>query len=102
MTDMTVANTILAQLGGNKFRVMTGAKNLIGSADGLSMKVAGRIAKGRVSYVTVKLDPTDTYIVKSFSVYKHKLTELYSADMVYDDMLAKTFTEATGLETRLF
>ena len=28
-TDMTVAKTILEQLGGNKFRMMTGAKNLL-------------------------------------------------------------------------
>ena len=30
MSNMTVAKTILEQLGGNKFRMMTGAKNLAG------------------------------------------------------------------------
>ena len=39
MSDMTVAKTILEQLGGNKFRVMTGAKNFMGFTDGLVMKI---------------------------------------------------------------
>ena len=40
-TDLTVANTILQQLGGNKFRVMTGAKNFVGSNDALTFRLPG-------------------------------------------------------------
>ena len=36
---MSIAKTILEQLGGNKFRVMTGAKNLMGFENGLVMKL---------------------------------------------------------------
>ena len=36
---MRVAKTILEQLGGNKFRMMTGAKNLLNLGDGIAMKL---------------------------------------------------------------
>ena len=39
MSNMTVAKTILEQLGGNKFRAMTGAKQFMGFAEGLAMKI---------------------------------------------------------------
>ena len=34
-----VARIIWEHLGGNKFRVMTGAKNLLNTGDGLAMKI---------------------------------------------------------------
>ena len=39
MSNMSVAKTILEQLGGNKFRMMTGAKHFMGFAEGLVMKI---------------------------------------------------------------
>ena len=36
MSNLTVAKTILEQLGGNKFCMMTGAKNLAGDENSLS------------------------------------------------------------------
>jgi len=36
---MRVAKTILEQLGGNHFRMMTGAKNLAGDENSLSMRL---------------------------------------------------------------
>ena len=36
---MSVAKTILSQLGGNKFAVMTGAKNFVDCGDALSMRI---------------------------------------------------------------
>ena len=36
---MTVANTILNQLGGNQFLAMTGCKNLLGFENGLQMRI---------------------------------------------------------------
>jgi hypothetical protein len=38
-TDLTVANEIRNQLGGNRFAVMTGAHNFIGDANSLSFKL---------------------------------------------------------------
>lgn len=45
MADMTVANEILRQLGGNKFLVMTGANHLIGDTYSLSMKLPRNMSK---------------------------------------------------------
>jgi hypothetical protein len=39
MTDLTVAKTILAQLGGERFVMMTGATNFVGGADSLAFRV---------------------------------------------------------------
>ena len=36
---MSVARTILSQLGGNKFAAMTGAKNFVDCGDALSMRI---------------------------------------------------------------
>jgi hypothetical protein len=44
MTDMTVARTILDQLGGARFVAMTGAREFVGSADSLTFKVSTRSA----------------------------------------------------------
>ena len=38
-TDMRVAETILSQLGGNRFRVMTGAKNFAVGPKGMSLQI---------------------------------------------------------------
>ena len=43
MADMTVANEILRQLGGNKFLIMTGANHLIRDTYSLSMKLPKQI-----------------------------------------------------------
>jgi hypothetical protein len=39
MTDLTVPQTILAQLGGESFVMMSGATGLVGSADSLTIKL---------------------------------------------------------------
>ena len=61
MSDMTVANTILAQLGGRKFLAMTGAYSLTGSADTLSMRLPSKSTKNKVGGMRITLDPDDTY-----------------------------------------
>lgn len=96
---MNVANTILQQLGGNRFAVMTGAKNFVGSEDSLGMKV-GRNSMG-VSHIRVTLDPSDTYTIKAFSIRGGKVKEKGEESGVYCDMLQDAFLRLTGLYTRL-
>lgn len=104
MTDMTVANTILEQLGGRKFLVMTGAKNLIGDTNSLSFRLPR--SKDGANVVKVILDPSDTYTVKTYSVrrvkgeFKH--TPKTEIEGVYCDSLVQVFESTTGLATRLF
>ena len=42
---MRVAKTILEQLGGNKFRMMTGAKNLAGDENSFLQKFLSHLKK---------------------------------------------------------
>lgn len=100
-TDMTVANTILAQLGGNRFRAMTGARNFVGSADTLSFHVSGKGKNGSVTAMRVTLNPLDLYTVTALRIRGTKVTEVEVVDGVYFDQLQNVFTSMTGLYTRL-
>lgn len=91
-TDLTVANTILEQLGGNRFRAMTGAKHFLGAADYLAFALPG----GRK--VKVTLTQMDDYLVE---VLTRTGKPVAYREGVYCDTLQKTFTALTGLETRL-
>jgi hypothetical protein len=101
MTDTTIAKTILEQLGGNKFLVMTGARNLLAGPNTLSFRLPARFAKDGITLVKISLDVTDTYTM-SFKKVNKKTDKLVSEQSgVYDDMLASIFEEQTGLRTHL-
>ena len=72
MSDMRVAETILEQLGGNKFCMMTGAKNLGGTENSLSMRI-GRNSSNS-NYLKITLNMMDLYDVK-FSKLTRKFEE---------------------------
>ena len=98
-TDMTVAKTILEQLGGRRFIVMTGSKNFVGSNDSLSFKVGSNGSK--VTHVRVTLTPADLYTVVFMNVRKFEVKELSKHEDVYNDQLQEIFTRETGMYTRL-
>jgi hypothetical protein len=110
MTDhhMTIAKIILDQLGGTRFTVMTGAKNLTAGRDGLgslTMKLPPcgfkkKIDGKAITHVRITLTPADVYKVEIINVGK-SATTLETADDVYCDMLQDTFFSMTGLMTRL-
>lgn len=98
---MTIAQTILAQLGGNKFAVMTGAKDFsFDSKDqcgSLIFKI-GRNSKG-VNRVAITLTADDLYDVSFYSLRSLKLTLKAESKGIYADMLCKEFEANTGLYT---
>lgn len=97
---MQVANTILAQLGGNKFIAMTGAKMFVGSEKGLTFRI-GRNDAG-INCVRITLTAMDDYQVEFLKVSTKKVSSVAFAEGVYADNLQEVFTRKTGLETRLF
>ena len=99
-TDMTVAKTILEQLGGNKFRAMTGAKNLGGTEDALSMRI-GRNSSNS-NYLKITLNSWDLYDMK-FSKLTRKFEEKSVAEYknVHNIHLRLMFTKHTGMYTSL-
>jgi hypothetical protein len=60
------AQTILTQLGGNKFLAMTGASNLLGGENVLSFKIGRNPAK--VSHVRITLTAMDDYQVEFLNI----------------------------------
>jgi len=100
-TDMTVAKTILDQLGGNKFRMMTGAKNFGARDNSLSMRI-GRNSSNS-NYLKITLNSMDTYDMK-FCKLTRKFEEKSVTEYknVYNDLMRGTFTAHTGMYTSLF
>lgn len=110
-----VAETMIAQLGGNKFVAMTGAKDfLFGATEGndpyVQFKIPSNFAKDNISIIKIVLNQMDTYDVEYLKVGKKKndfggfspVAELVAkSEGIYCDMLADDFKEKTGLETNL-
>ena len=59
---MSVARTILSQLGGNKFAAMTGAKNFVDCGDALSMRIGRN--KTSSNYLKITLNMMELYDVR--------------------------------------
>ena len=98
---MSVAKEILNQLGGYKFRVMTGAKNFMGFSEGLVMKI-GRNSSNS-NYLKITLNSMDLYDMEFAKVSrmgeKKSITEYNN---VYNDSMVEVFEKHTGMYTKLF
>lgn len=97
----SVATTILQQLGGNKFLAMTGAKNLLSSADSLQFRLPSVGRKGEPNALRITLKASDTYEIKAYRVRGLNCDLLNTHDDVYAENLRETFELITGLLTRL-
>jgi hypothetical protein len=92
--------TILRQLGGNRFVAMTGAKNLgTSTKKDLSFSI-GRNAK-KVTHVHIKLTSMDLYDVEFINMRGAKRKVIKKVKGVYGDMLPKIFKKYTGMNVRL-
>lgn len=104
-----IANEILQQLGGGRFKVMTGAKNFSatgikqGVEGGLSFRLpgAGGFCKDNINFVSIELTPMDEYVMTFGRVRggDYKVISMFRGIQV--DTLRSTFTEATGLRVSL-
>ncbi|WP_434363042.1 hypothetical protein NF212_25360 (plasmid) [Parasalinivibrio latis] len=108
MTDakyhLNVAQTILNQLGGNRFAAMTGARQFVALDNpGLQFDLPARFAREDINRIRVVLDPSDTYTVTAFKFcrWSFRCEQKGALSGVYCDMLEGVFTELTGLNTRL-
>lgn len=100
-----IATTILNQLGGKSFPLMTGAKDFMITKNELSFKI-GRNCYS-INRVLISLDPSDTYTMKfcrdnfSKKTFEFKRKVVNEIPGVFCDMLQSVFTKYTGLETRM-
>ena len=104
-----VAKTIFKQLGGNRFVVMTGAKNFYTNGNDLCFSFGKNASKA--NRLQIVLDSDDTYTMKfikfsggrvtnNFEWIEPRVEVLKEISGVYFDMLQELFTEYTGLYTR--
>ena len=100
MSDMKVAKTILEQLGGNKFRMMTGAKNFVDCGDALSMRIGRN--KTSSNYLKITLNMMDLYDVRfsrvSLKGGERSVTEYNN---IFNDQLVEVFEKHTGMYASL-
>lgn len=113
MTNTMIAETILQQLGGGRFVVMTGSKDMIAIDGGLRMSLARNASKANRLEIT--LTGMDTYNMKfyrftpwrfstrggQFREYPEKVTTVKEYNGIYCDQLQELFTNVTGMYTRL-
>lgn len=97
MSDLTVANTIIQQMGGfGKLSAMVDANTFVGSDNSVQFKFKGS-CKANICKVT--LDQMDTY---TFQLYKFNnrtfdCPKVYEIEGAYCDMLISLFESETGL-----
>jgi hypothetical protein len=97
-----IADNIIAQLGGRRFMMMTGARHLTYSADGtLQFRLPSGSASGGINHVSIALNSYDLYDVTFRKVRGINSTEVASEKNVYNSDLQKVFTIHTGLYTSL-
>ncbi len=98
---MSIANEIYRQLGGNKFAVMTGAKNFIDLENGIRMKIGRN--KTNHNWMEVTLNSLDLYDVAFAKLTKlGERKSLKEYKNVYNDSLVELFERHTGMYTKLF
>lgn len=100
--ELLVAQTILEQLGGRMFLVMTGAKGLLGDQNSLQFQLPRdpEFVKDRITHVKIELI-SDTYTLTFYRVRGTKITEVAKDADVGVEMLRQAFTERTGLDCSL-
>ena len=92
---MTTATTILNQLGGNKFIVMTGATCYSDGNTLISKFKGSKVAN--IMYVT--LNENDTYDVKLCKFRGLDVKTIKEVTGAYAEMLKPIFEGTTGLKT---
>jgi len=91
-----VAQTILSQLGGNRFIAMTGSKHFLSSENSLSFKFPGC---KQYNHCKIILEANDYYRVEFLKFKGLNISNENAYSLVSNDMLQLIFKTATGLET---
>ena len=98
-TDLTVAKTIIQQLG-HKCLYMIGAKKPYSVwADGVNFRIGRNL--GRWSSISITLNGTDLYDVTFYRLRKHKITAEKTHTDIYFDGLHELIETETGMATSL-
>ena len=86
----TIARTILEQIGGKRFAVMTGSRDFVDMGNRLRMSLARNKTSAN------RLDIRKTFSKKTF---ESKAMDVEVHEGIFFDMLEEVFTQVTGLYT---
>jgi hypothetical protein len=100
INNMETAETILKQLGGGRFKVMTGAKNFCAIENGLSFRIP-KTPASPINYVEIKVNGLDLYDLTFKRIYRSKVEKISDASDISCDQLQAVFTKNTGYDTHL-
>ena len=100
MDGRIIAQTILEQLGGNQFVVMTGAKQFLHGKAMLAFSLP-RFSGVKVNRVRITLTSDDLYVVQFMKVGRTRCEVIKSVSGVYAEDLRGLFERTTGLATSL-
>lgn len=102
--SQAIAHTILSQLGGRQFALLTGAHGFIAIDRGLQITIP--TTPDGVNKVRVHLTPDDLYRVEFIRTRRDRdgvmtATTVHTADGIYCDGLQDVFEHGTGLYVTL-
>lgn len=98
---LPVAHTIRAQLGGDRFALMTGARDFVGGDRMLQFRLPRGMARHSINSVRVTLEQNDTYTVVFYAIRGTKFRTVDTFETVYADNLRSIFENRTGLKVSL-
>lgn len=97
-------NTIITQLGGNRFFAMTGSKPLYKDVNTdnplIALKLTRNAAKATHMTITY-MSGMDLYKMEFSKCRKSEIEIVKTFDGIYGDQLQEIFTDVTGLYTSL-
>jgi len=99
----TVVQTIYSQIGGGRFKVMTGAKDFTAHNEqcgGLSFKLP-RFSGIKINHVKIVLNGSDLYDITFGRIHGNNFSVISEHKDVYNDDLRPLFESETGLRTSL-
>ena len=96
---MSMAETLLQQLRGKRFSVMTGAHTFSGSANALSFRLPP--CRDRINGVHIAYQPNDLYTVEFLRLRASEREVVKTVEDIGSENLCRIFTETTGLYLHL-
>ena len=100
-----VIETMINQLGGTKFFLMTGSKPQYKDISTDSPLIALKLTKNnsKANYLTIQyIRSTDLYKIEFIKMTKTERKIVSSFENIYNDQLTEIFESETGLRTTLF
>ena len=94
-----VTETIISQLGGNRFQAMTGTKQFMQIENGVQANF-GKSNQG-INSVLITLNDNDTYDLKFWRLTSRSMKEIVGVGDIHASELQGVFTNITGLDTSL-